>query len=287
MSDVVSIKRSIFEEFNFKDKIVRSVYVQGDGECIFASDVYRGVGYERKAGIKAINRLVPEKYRMRYGDVMSRCRVVPKSGDPPPDSVLLKEPGLYCFLLRCDKEDAEPFMEWAVETVLPREVRKLAEENEKKDSAIALLNDDLGDRNTRIQALEFDNVALQAQRDVYETQLQRCQNQIAELRDRSVPHAQRPELDNIVKIIRKNSKPEDDEFYELPLYIARMQKRHEATKDRWFRTNYPNHEVVVTLENANAIHAFNRFEEQGYVDRYQCHFRLVNATGADLDALAY
>ena len=101
MSDVVSIKRSIFEEFNFKDKIVRSVYVQGDGECIFASDVYRGVGYERKAGIKAINRLVPEKYRMRYGDVMTRCRGVPKSRDPPADSVLLKEPDLYCFLLKC------------------------------------------------------------------------------------------------------------------------------------------------------------------------------------------
>ena len=37
-----------------------------------------------------------------------------KSEYPQPDSVLLKEPGLYCFLLRCGKPEAEPFMEWAV-----------------------------------------------------------------------------------------------------------------------------------------------------------------------------
>ena len=34
-------------------------------------------------------------------------------------------------------------MEWVVETVLPREVRKLASAIEKKDAAIALMNDDL------------------------------------------------------------------------------------------------------------------------------------------------
>ena len=30
------------------------------------------------------------------------------------------------------------------------------------------------------------------------------------------------------------------------------------------------------LDNANSIHAFNRFEEKGYLERFQCHFRLVN-----------
>ena len=38
---------------------------------------------------------------------------------------------------------------------------------EEKDTAIALLNDDLKNR-------EHDNVALQAQRDVYKDQLQKC-----------------------------------------------------------------------------------------------------------------
>ena len=49
---------------------------------------------------------------------------------------MLKEPGLYCFLLRCKRDEAEPFMEWYVETVLQREVRKLASVIEGKYSQI-------------------------------------------------------------------------------------------------------------------------------------------------------
>ena len=78
------------------------------------------------------------------------------------DKVLLKEPGLYCFLSRCKKAKAEPFMEWDVETVLPRKVRKLASVVEEKDATIALMNDDLQDRDNQIQAIKYKNVALQA-----------------------------------------------------------------------------------------------------------------------------
>ena len=53
-------------------------------------------------------------------------------------------------------------MEWAMETVLPREARKLASAIEEKDAAIALLNDDLKNR-------EYENMVLQVQRDVYQT----------------------------------------------------------------------------------------------------------------------
>ena len=63
---------------------------------------------------------------MRLRDVNIDLDKVDKSVHLHPDTVLLKEPGLYCFLLRCGRNEAEPFMEWVVETVLPREVRKLA-----------------------------------------------------------------------------------------------------------------------------------------------------------------
>ena len=58
---------------------------------------------------------------------------------PQDDAILLKEPGLYCFLLRCKMPGAKPFMEWAVETVLPREVRRLASAIEEKDNQIQAL----------------------------------------------------------------------------------------------------------------------------------------------------
>ena len=48
---------------------------------------------------------------------------------------------------------------------------------EEKDAIIALINDDLQNR-------EYEHVALQAQRNVYQVQLQRCQDTIIHLRTR-------------------------------------------------------------------------------------------------------
>ena len=42
---------------------------------------------------------------------------------------------------------------------------------EDKDAALALLNDDLKNPENQTQATQYENVALQAQRDVYKDQL--------------------------------------------------------------------------------------------------------------------
>ena len=62
--------------------------------------------------------------------------IVENSIQTQPNTMLLKEPGLYCFLLRCKKDEVEPFMEWVVETVLPRDVQKLTSAIEEKDNQI-------------------------------------------------------------------------------------------------------------------------------------------------------
>ena len=51
---------------------------------------------------------------------------------------------------------------------------------EEKNAALALLSDDLQEQGNRIQSIQYENVALQAQQDVYQAQLQRCQDQIHE-----------------------------------------------------------------------------------------------------------
>ena len=62
-------------------------------------------------------------------------------------------------------------------------------------------------------------MALQAQGDVYQVQLQRFPDQIRDhIINRHVPGANK-----IVMIIEKNTAPEEDEFYEYPYYIARIQ----------------------------------------------------------------
>ena len=157
---------------------------------------------------------------------------------------------------------------------------------EEKDAAIILLNDDLKDR-------EHYNVALQAQRDVYKEQLQKCQDIIIHLKTRHVPHADDSGKDNIVMIIEKNTPPppthllEEHEFYQYSYYTARIQRRFINTKRRWFKAQYPHHRFIMEeLDNANSIHAFNRFEEKGHVERFQCHLRLADIPHYALYALA-
>ena len=55
----------------------------------------------------------------------------------------------------------------------------------EKDVALALLNHDLQNR-------EYENVALQAQKDVYHAELQKCQDTTTHLKTRYVPHARNP-----------------------------------------------------------------------------------------------
>ena len=68
---------------------------------------------------------------------------------------------------------------------------------EQKDAVIPLLNNYLQNR-------EYKKVALQAQRDVYQAQPQKCQDQIRDfIINRHVPRVNDPGKDKIVMIIEK------------------------------------------------------------------------------------
>ena len=134
------VQRPVIESFEFNDKHVRSVYVKNVGQCLVSKDVYEAIGYEKEDGIKAMQWLVPEKYKIRLGNVQVGLKKgVDNYVQTQPNTMLLKEPGLYCFLLRCKKSKAEPFMECVVETVLPGEAQKLASAIEEKDNQIQTL----------------------------------------------------------------------------------------------------------------------------------------------------
>ena len=80
------------------------------------------------------------------------------------------------------KPEAELFMECVVETVLPWEVRKLTSVIEEKGTTVTLLTDDLQGWDNRIQAIQYENLVLQAPGDVYQAELQRSQDTIIHLR---------------------------------------------------------------------------------------------------------
>ena len=219
---------------------------------------------------------------MRLGDVEIDLQWVLKSEHLHPDTVLLKEPGVYCFLLRCNKVEAEPFMDWVVETVLSREERKLSQKLEEHHRRTTQLQQVVEDRDNRIQAIEYENVGLQGEIRAKDQQIEASQNRIAKLVERYVDYCRNPSNDNIVLIARKHTTPENDKYPNFPYYISRIQRRKQYVKLRWLERHFSDYEVIVELENPNSIHAFNKLEEEEHIERKCNHFRLLDLTRDDL-----
>ena len=89
------------------------------------------------------------------------------------------------------------------------------------------------ERDTRIQAIENENVGLQGEITAYQAQLQVSQNRIAKLVERYVDYCRNPSKDNIVLIVRKHTTPENDKYHNFPLYISRIQRRKRYVKLRF------------------------------------------------------
>ena len=108
------VQRSVVESLKFNGKNIRAVHVKGE-EFLVSRDVYRTIGCHEETGkiscIKGIQKLVPNKYKLLLGDLKfllnQRVDIFP----PHKDTILLKEPGLYCFLSRCKRDEAKSFME--------------------------------------------------------------------------------------------------------------------------------------------------------------------------------
>ena len=229
----LSVQRSVVESFKCNGKHVRSVYVKDEGQCLVSKDVYEAIGHEMEDEAKAIQRLVPENYKVRLGD----AQIDLEEGEDnsvytQPNTMLLKEPDLYCFLLRCKKPKAKPFTEWVVETVLPREVQKLVSAIEEKDY--------------QIQALEFTD-------EKHQQNILRLNKEIDDLiANRHV--ACRGCFGNVLCFIKKNS----GEVH--PYYVIRCQYMQLEKHKRWLKLRYADMEVADKCDDPNAIHWWNRFK---------------------------
>ena len=74
----------------------------------------------------------------------------------------------------------------------------------------------------------------------------------------------------------------NDKYHDLPYQVAGIQRRKRYIKLSWFDQHFPDHEVIVEIDNPNSIHAFNRSEEEGHAERRCNHFRLIDLTREEL-----
>ena len=215
--------------------------------------------------------------------------------------IYTNEEGMYELLLSSQQPEAKDFRRNCCNVLFPHVrqqlTNKMKEDHqqaieeiqgkhqqaiEEEDAIIALMNDDLQDRDNQIQAIKYENVALQARKDVYEDQLQRCQGTITHLRTRYVPHARNPGKNNIISIICKHTKPANNKYHNWSYYIARIQRCKSNVKLRWFDRHFPDHKVVLEIDSPNSSHAFNRLEEEGHAEWKYNHFRLIDLTREEL-----
>ena len=223
----------------------------------------------------------------------TRCWSGPKNQQNKTDK-FLSVYGVMHVVVNSRKSKGKELRDWILRDVVPRGVNKLMEEEhqkaiDEKDMQIALLDDDLTESqdlvkqlDQRATQLQCNNTGLQGEIRAKDQEIARRQSEIAELRERYVDHCRDPRKDNTVMITRKHTSDEDDEHFEYPYYISRIQRCKIPTKRRWLLTQFPDSEEIVVIDNPNSVHAFNRLEEEGHVERYGCHFKLIDLTREDL-----
>ena len=198
----------------------------------------------------------------------------PKNSQP--SEYYLNEEGMYELVFSSQQQKAKAFRKYCCNEMFPR-IRKQLVDKMQEDHQQAIT-----DRNNRVQAIEYENVGLQGEIKAKDQQIEASQNKIAEPVERYVDHCRSPSRDNIVIIVRKHTTPENDKYHNLPYYIARIQRRKRYVKLQWLEGHFPDYEVIVEIGNPNSIHAFNRFEEKGHVERKFNHFRLIDLTRDNL-----
>ena len=186
--------------------------------------------------------------------------------------IYINEEGMYELVFSSQQLKSNDFKKHCCNVLFPY-VRKQLTEKMVDDHQQAIT-----DRDNQIQAIQYENVALQAQRDVYQTQLQQCEDTITHLRARYEDHARDPGKDNIIIIARKHTISTSYKYHDLPYYVCRIQRRKRYEKLRWLNRHFPDHEVIVKIDTPNNIHAFNRFQREGHVERRYNHFRLIDLT---------
>ena len=270
-------KKMSLVPFTFKNVELKVVTINGK-PWTRAMEVCKALEYNKKTAHVIRAHCSRENYAHKY-DLTS----VPTAGTPvnwPKDSqkynLYINEEGMHELVFSSQQQKAKAFRKYCCNEMFPR-IRKQLVDKMQEDHQQAIT-----DRNNRVQAIEYENVGLQGEIKAKDQQIEASQHKIAEPVERYVDHCRSPSRDNIVIIVRKHTTPENDKYHNLPYYIARIQRRKRYVKLQWLERHFPDYEVIVEIGNPNSIHAFNRFEEEGHVERKFNHFRLIDLTRDNL-----
>ena len=109
-------------------------------------------------------------------------------GRDNPHDAFVDLKGALEIVVRSRKPKAVELAKWLTRKGVEKIVEEKQREIEEKDSALALLNDDLTEREDRIQQLEHYNVGLHGEIRAKDNEIQRRQEEVLDLiHNRHVP----------------------------------------------------------------------------------------------------
>ena len=256
-------KKMSLVPFTFKNVELKVVTIN-DKPWTRAKEVCKALEYNKKTAHVIRAHCSRKNYAHKY-DLTSVTTVVTPVNWPKDSQkydLYINEEGMYELLFSSQQPLVKKLRKHCCNIMFPHIRQQLTDKMvEEHQRAVTVLKEDIQHKDEQIV--------------IYE-------NRIAHLRQRYVDHAKDPGLDNIVIIVRKHTTSDEDLNFHLPYYISRIQRRKRYVKPRWLEPHFPDHEVIVEIDNPNSIHAFNRFEEEGHVERKFNHFQLIDLTRDNL-----
>ena len=150
-------------------------------------------------------------------------------------------------------------MEWVVETVLPREVRKLNAAIERQQRALEAKDAAIESLTQKVAAIELTSQTEQAAHTV---ELEELEEEVDDLiQNRHVPR--RGLYDNVLCFVDKNQPDEEGIGALYPFWVIRCQMKVLENQKRALRRRYPDMVVMEPVcDDGNAIHCWNRFKRE-------------------------
>ena len=116
---------------------------------------------------------ITQKHQM--SSIHAGCTPINWPKDSQKFHIYISGEGIYELLFSSQQPKAKDFRKHCCNVLFPyvrqQLTNKMKEDHQQaikeKDTALALLTDDLQDRDSQIQAIQYENMALQAQRDAY------------------------------------------------------------------------------------------------------------------------
>ena len=155
-----------------------------------AKEVCKALQYNKKTAdiIKAFCSKENFAHKYQLSEFTATGNFVDWPKDSRKDDYYISEEGMYEIVFSSQQPKAKDFRRHCCNVLFPHVQRQLTNKMkedhqqaiEEKDVTISLLNDDL-------QKCEYENVALQAQKDVYQAELQKYQDIITHLETHYAP----------------------------------------------------------------------------------------------------